>query len=128
MDDPIFEKNLAANFTIFTIRVMVSLDPSSQCSTKLLFTEFVEKLSKQKIYLPNPVMDLVWMTQNLHAVIRLCFSILNVLVREVNLFKLSFFVVVNLNLSLSIHKHFSMEECSQKIHLNKPAAWSWPIG
>jgi hypothetical protein len=34
----------------------------------------IEKLTKQKLYLPNNVMDLVWMTQNLHAVIKLCFG------------------------------------------------------
>jgi len=34
----------------------------------------VEKLSKQKLYLPTSVMDLVWMTQNLHAVLKLCFG------------------------------------------------------
>jgi hypothetical protein len=34
-----------ANLTIFTIRIMVSFDPSSPCSTKLLFTELVEKLA-----------------------------------------------------------------------------------
>ena len=40
-----FEQNLAVNLTIFTIRVMVSLDPSSPCWIKLLFTELVEKLA-----------------------------------------------------------------------------------
>jgi hypothetical protein len=40
-----FEKNLAVNLTIFTIRVMVSLDPSSPYSIKLLFTKLVEKLA-----------------------------------------------------------------------------------
>jgi len=34
----------------------------------------VEKLAKQKLYLPNTLMDLVWMTQNLLAVIKLCFG------------------------------------------------------
>ncbi len=34
----------------------------------------LKKLSKQKIQLPTTLMDLVWMTQNLHAVIRLCFG------------------------------------------------------
>jgi hypothetical protein len=33
-----------------------------------------EKLSKQKLYLPNSIMDLVWMTQNFLAVISLCFG------------------------------------------------------
>jgi hypothetical protein len=34
----------------------------------------VEKLTKHKLYLPNSIMDLVWMTQNLQAVIKLCFG------------------------------------------------------
>ncbi len=34
----------------------------------------VEKLSKQKMYLPNSIMDLIWMTQNLYAVLKLCFG------------------------------------------------------
>jgi len=34
----------------------------------------VEKLAKQKLYLPNTIMDLVCMTQNLLAVIELCFG------------------------------------------------------
>jgi len=34
----------------------------------------IEKLAKQKLYLPNSIMDLVWMTQNLHAVLKLCFG------------------------------------------------------
>jgi hypothetical protein len=33
----------------------------------------IEKLSKQKMYLPTSIMDLVWMVQNFHAVISLCF-------------------------------------------------------
>ena len=35
----------------------------------------LEKLSKQKIQLPTTLMDLLWMTQNLHAVISLCFGL-----------------------------------------------------
>jgi len=34
----------------------------------------MEKLSKQKLYIPNTLMDLVWMTQNFYAVIKLCFG------------------------------------------------------
>lgn len=34
----------------------------------------IEKLSKQKMYLPTTLMDLVWMTQNFQAVISLCFG------------------------------------------------------
>lgn len=34
----------------------------------------LEKLAKQKISLPTSLMDLVWSTQNLHAVIALCFG------------------------------------------------------
>jgi len=34
----------------------------------------IEKLSKQNLYMPNTVMDLVWMTQNFYAVIKLCFG------------------------------------------------------
>ena len=34
----------------------------------------IEKLSKQKLYIPNTLMDLVWMTQNFYAVIKLCFG------------------------------------------------------
>jgi hypothetical protein len=34
----------------------------------------IEKLAKQKLFIPNSVMELVWMTQNLHAVLKLCFS------------------------------------------------------
>ena len=37
-------------------------------------TSDIEKLAKQKMYLPNSVMDLVWMTQNFYAVIKLCFG------------------------------------------------------
>jgi hypothetical protein len=34
----------------------------------------IEKLSKQKLYIPNTLMDLVWMTQNFYTVIKLCFE------------------------------------------------------
>jgi hypothetical protein len=34
----------------------------------------IEKLAKQKLYIPNTIMDMVWMTQNFHAVIKFCFS------------------------------------------------------
>jgi len=34
----------------------------------------IEKLSKQKLYIPNTLMDLVWMTQNFYTVIKLCFG------------------------------------------------------
>jgi hypothetical protein len=34
----------------------------------------IEKLSKQKMFLPTTIMDLVWMTQNFNAVISLCFG------------------------------------------------------
>ncbi len=34
----------------------------------------LEKLAKQKITIPTSLMDLVWMTQNLHAVVSLCFG------------------------------------------------------
>jgi len=34
----------------------------------------IEKLSKQKLYIPNTLMDLVWMTQNFYSVIKLCFG------------------------------------------------------
>jgi len=34
----------------------------------------MEKLSKQKLYIPNTLMDLVWMTQNFYTVIKLCFG------------------------------------------------------
>jgi hypothetical protein len=34
----------------------------------------IEKLSKQKTTFPTCLMDLVWMTQNLHAVVKLCFG------------------------------------------------------
>jgi hypothetical protein len=33
----------------------------------------IEKLSKQKMFLSTTIMDLVWMTQNFHVVISLCF-------------------------------------------------------
>jgi hypothetical protein len=36
----------------------------------------IEKLSKQRLHLPNSVMDMVWMTQNVFAVISLV-SVLN---------------------------------------------------
>jgi hypothetical protein len=35
----------------------------------------IEKPSKQKMYLPTTIMDLVWMTQSFHAMISLCFGI-----------------------------------------------------
>jgi hypothetical protein len=34
----------------------------------------LKKLAKQKIFLPTSLMDLVWSTQNFHAVIALCFG------------------------------------------------------
>jgi hypothetical protein len=34
----------------------------------------IDKLAKQKLYLPSLVMDLVWMTQNFCSVISLCFG------------------------------------------------------
>jgi len=34
----------------------------------------IEKLSKQRLYIPTSVMDMVWMTQNLSATISLCFG------------------------------------------------------
>jgi hypothetical protein len=34
----------------------------------------IEKLSKQKLYIPSTLMDMVWMTQNLYAIISLCFG------------------------------------------------------
>jgi hypothetical protein len=34
----------------------------------------IEKLAKQKLYIPNTVMDMVWMMQNFHAVIKFCFG------------------------------------------------------
>jgi hypothetical protein len=34
----------------------------------------IEKLSKQKLYIPTKLMDMVWMTQNLYAIISLCFG------------------------------------------------------
>jgi hypothetical protein len=34
----------------------------------------IDKLAKQKIYLPTSIMDLIWMTQNFLAVISLCFG------------------------------------------------------
>jgi hypothetical protein len=34
----------------------------------------IEKLTKQKLYIPNTLMDLVWMTQNFYTVIKLCFG------------------------------------------------------
>jgi len=34
----------------------------------------IEKLTKQKLYLPNTLMDLVWMTQNFYTVVKLCFG------------------------------------------------------
>jgi hypothetical protein len=34
----------------------------------------IEKLSKQPLYIPTSVMDMVWMTQNLSATISLCFG------------------------------------------------------
>jgi hypothetical protein len=34
----------------------------------------IEKLAKQKITLPMSLMDLVWTTQNMHAVVSLCFG------------------------------------------------------
>jgi hypothetical protein len=34
----------------------------------------IEKLTKQKLYLPNNLMDLVWMTQNFYTVVKLCFG------------------------------------------------------
>jgi len=40
---------------------------------KVNLSEF-EKLAKQKLYLPSTIMDMVWMTQNFHAVIKFCFG------------------------------------------------------
>lgn len=34
----------------------------------------IEKLSKQKLYIPNTLMDMVWMTQNFYTVVKLCFG------------------------------------------------------
>jgi len=34
----------------------------------------IEKLSKQKLYIPNSLMDMVWMTQNFYTVSKLCFG------------------------------------------------------
>jgi hypothetical protein len=34
----------------------------------------IEKLPKQKLYIPNTIMDMVRMTQNFHAVIKFCFG------------------------------------------------------
>jgi hypothetical protein len=34
----------------------------------------IGKLVKQKLYIPNTIMDMVWMTQNFHAVIKFCFG------------------------------------------------------
>ncbi len=34
----------------------------------------LDKLSKQKLTLPTTIMDMVWMTQNLHAIVSLCFG------------------------------------------------------
>jgi hypothetical protein len=34
----------------------------------------IEKLSKQKLYIPNTLMDMIWMTQNMYAIISLCFG------------------------------------------------------
>jgi hypothetical protein len=34
----------------------------------------IEKLAKQKLYIPNTIMDMVWMTQNFHAVVKFCFG------------------------------------------------------
>jgi hypothetical protein len=39
-----------------------------------LNTGDLEKLSKQKISIPSTLMDLVWTTQNFHAIIALCFG------------------------------------------------------
>ncbi len=41
---------------------------------KVLLSD-IDKLSKQKLYLPNSVMDLVWMVPNLHTIIKLCFGL-----------------------------------------------------
>jgi hypothetical protein len=34
----------------------------------------IEKLAKQKLFIPNTLMDMVWMTQNLYTIIKLCFG------------------------------------------------------
>jgi hypothetical protein len=34
----------------------------------------IEKLSKQKLYIPNTLMDMVWMAQNFYTVSKLCFG------------------------------------------------------
>jgi hypothetical protein len=34
----------------------------------------LEKLAKQKLTIPSTVMEMVWMTQNMDAIIKLCFS------------------------------------------------------
>jgi len=34
----------------------------------------IKKLAKQKLYIPNTIMDMVWMTQNFHAVVKFCFG------------------------------------------------------
>jgi hypothetical protein len=34
----------------------------------------IDKISKEKFSLPDSVMDMVWLTQNLHAVVALCFG------------------------------------------------------
>jgi hypothetical protein len=34
----------------------------------------LEKLSNPKITIPSSIMDLVWMSQNLHAIVSLCFG------------------------------------------------------
>ena len=57
-----FEKNLAVNLKNFTIRVMVSLDPSSPCSIKLLFTELVEKLRQNLV---QHIKKYIWQLWNL---------------------------------------------------------------
>lgn len=34
----------------------------------------LEKLTKQKLTIPTTIMDMVWMTQNMHAILKLCFG------------------------------------------------------
>ncbi len=34
----------------------------------------IEKLAKQKLFIPNSLMDVVWMMQNFYTVVKLCFG------------------------------------------------------
>ncbi len=58
-----------------------------ECTSALVYkikAGDIDKLSKQKLYLPSTVMDLVWMTQNFCSIISLCFCALSMFTTFLN--------------------------------------------